>query len=351
MIEGLKKNRPSKKVIYPFRFLNTNKLVRLNEKQLNCIPYLSSLVAHKDDFLSVQNENGEYILHPPIHYTWFMAILPSIISKQPYTLITELPEHENILGTLQLFDYLGLGSFPFPLFKEKHLILSNDTGNDTCVEYHRANLVETRTTAAEFIIALTKNAYNLVDYGAVDDIVSLIMVILSNPTVYSSRFRHHTLTIAKECCWMVFSKNQQLRLHSIHQKMQKHRKLNSFMYLYDDNNSLPDHFVNAFSWRGVYKPLEENNINKSTERMSPNELASLIWHIRKMVELYESCLKELLRRSDLSFYSFKPSEKIELQRKKEEAHSARSGCFNKFPKRPNIDKFKHPSGRKSHKYR
>jgi hypothetical protein len=351
MIEGLKKNRPSKKVIYPFRFLNTNKLVRLNEKQLNCIPYLSSLVAHKDDFLSVQNENGEYILHPPIHYTWFMAILPSIISKEPYILINELSEHDNILGTLQLFDYLGLGSFPFPLFEGKHLILSNGTSNDTHVEYHRANLVETRTTAAEFIIALSKNAYNLVEYGAVDDIISLITVILSNPTVYSSRFRHHTLRIAKECCWIFFSKNQQLRLHNTHQKMQKHRKLNSLMYLYDDKNSLPEDFVNAFSRRGVYKPLEENYINGSTERMIHYRDASVVSYRRPLLEqLNVYFLEEILLYINLYSSPF-TTEQIEMQRKKEEAHSARSGCFNKFPKRPNIDKFKHPSGRKPLKYR
>ncbi|CAF4219748.1 unnamed protein product, partial [Adineta steineri] len=241
---------------YTFRFTDSNQCICLNQQQLDCIPYLSVLVSHKDNFLSNQNETGEYLLHPPFHYTWFIAVQHSISSEQPYTLFTELPEHENILGAIQLIDYLGCTSFPLPLLKETDLLFSNSTTDERLVTYHRANLVETRNTTAEFVIALSKNAYNLHDYKTVNEIISLIKIILTNPTVYSSRFRHHVLTVAKECCWMYFSKVQQLQLYTTHQNIQKQRKLNSLMYLYDDNNPLPDDFSNVFVWKGTYIALK-----------------------------------------------------------------------------------------------
>ncbi|CAF4053371.1 unnamed protein product, partial [Rotaria sordida] len=119
MTETLEINNENKKVMYAFRFTTSNKCIHLNQKQLDSIPYLSAIVAHKHDFLSTRNENGEYLLNSPIQYTWFMAVLHSIILGQSYTLFTELPERENILGTLQLFDYLGLNSFDLPLLKGK----------------------------------------------------------------------------------------------------------------------------------------------------------------------------------------------------------------------------------------
>ena len=60
---------------YTFRFCNNDKVIQLTEEQLNCIPYLSLLVAHNNDFESVQNEDGQYILNSRIRYNWFMPIL------------------------------------------------------------------------------------------------------------------------------------------------------------------------------------------------------------------------------------------------------------------------------------
>jgi hypothetical protein len=103
---------------YAFRFGSSDKLVHLTQQQLDLIPYLSALVAHKDDFSSIQNENDEFVLNNPIEYSWFMSILRSIISKNPYILFNELSEHDNKLDTLQLFDYLGIDSFLPPLIKK-----------------------------------------------------------------------------------------------------------------------------------------------------------------------------------------------------------------------------------------
>jgi len=108
-------------VMYTFRFGSSDKLVHLTQQQLDSIPYLAALVAHKNDMSSIQNENGEYVLNSPIHYQWFMPILHSITSKNPYTLFNELTEDNNVLDTLQLFDYLCIKSFPLPLTRGENL--------------------------------------------------------------------------------------------------------------------------------------------------------------------------------------------------------------------------------------
>ena len=76
-----------------FRLNDANERVcpkQQQQQQLDCIPYLAALIAYKDDFLSIENENGAYVLNPPICYTWFKSILHSIISEEPYVLFNEL---------------------------------------------------------------------------------------------------------------------------------------------------------------------------------------------------------------------------------------------------------------------
>ncbi|CAF1198901.1 unnamed protein product, partial [Rotaria sordida] len=87
----------NKIILYAFRFGTSDKLVHLTQQQLDRIPYLCALVAHKDDFLLNQNEYDEYVLHHPIEYTWFMPIFRSITSEHPYILFNEVPEDDNIL--------------------------------------------------------------------------------------------------------------------------------------------------------------------------------------------------------------------------------------------------------------
>ncbi|CAF1279835.1 unnamed protein product [Rotaria sordida] len=190
MTETLEINNENKKVMYAFRFTTSNKCIHLNQKQLDSIPYLSAIVAHKHDFLSTRNENGEYLLNSPIQYTWFMAVLHSIILGQSYTLFTELPERENILGTLQLFDYLGLNSFDLPLLKGKKLVLSNPSDNNNnekrSVGYYKANLMEARNTATKFIIAISKNLYDLLDTDTESSIEDPVINDIHVSTEWSS---------------------------------------------------------------------------------------------------------------------------------------------------------------------
>ncbi|CAF3790450.1 unnamed protein product [Rotaria sordida] len=148
---------PKQERIYTFHFRHSNKHVDLTDEELDHFPYLIALVEHKNDFLSVENENGEYVLSHSIEYPWFISILRSIKSEQPYTLFNELSEDNNVLDTLQLFDYLCINPFPLPLLKYEELVRSNPTNTDNDekrLEYHQANLSEARQTAAEFIIAL-----------------------------------------------------------------------------------------------------------------------------------------------------------------------------------------------------
>ncbi|CAF2891720.1 unnamed protein product [Rotaria sp. Silwood2] len=116
--------------IYKFRFDKSDKHIRLTQQQLDRIPYLSALVANKNDFSSIQNQNGEYVLKLPINYTSFMVILHSVAFEQPYKIFNELPEDENILETFQLLHYLHVNSFPTPYLRDKYSFLSNH------VNYH-----------------------------------------------------------------------------------------------------------------------------------------------------------------------------------------------------------------------
>lgn len=43
-------------------------------------------MTHKNHFLSIENENGEYVLNEPIKYSSFLFIIHSISSQNPYEL-------------------------------------------------------------------------------------------------------------------------------------------------------------------------------------------------------------------------------------------------------------------------
>ena len=194
---------------YVFRFLPANQVIHLTRQQVDLIPYLSALIVHKNDFVSIENENGEYVLNPPLEYHSLRHILRSISSNNPYELFDQLPEDENVFIILQLFDYLSLQSFALPLLKDTNLIRSNpDQNEDKRVKYHRATLSEARQTAAQFVIGLSKNEYQLNDPNTTKNILHLINIILSHSDVFSSSFRCHTFTIARKCCYSSFSKDQ-----------------------------------------------------------------------------------------------------------------------------------------------
>ncbi|CAF2115391.1 unnamed protein product [Rotaria magnacalcarata] len=340
-------------VSYTFRFGTSDKLIHLTQEQLDRFPYLTVLVAHKDDFLSILNENGEYVLSSPIRYTWFMAILHSLTSQNPCTLFNELPEGDNVLDTLQLFDYLCITSFPLPLLKHESLVRSNliiTEDKTKRVEYHTANLLEARQTAAEFIIALSKNEYDLDNSYTLKRIFSLIKLILYNRNVFSSRFRHHALTVVKECCSSLYVQNQRL-LPTI-QNIAQNSKVGAFMYLYDDDQPLPEDFENTFAWRGVNASIENDRTSHLAEyhkitlsigscHMGKSSLINFLYGIRDKASL------NIVKTQELLMLDNRNDEKLCIN----EVQSARSGHFNTLPKRPKVDKFKHRFGPKAQKYR
>jgi hypothetical protein len=374
MTEEIETTDTNKESMLTLRFGTSDKFIHLTQQQLDCIPYLAALVAHKDDMSSIQNENGEYVLNPPIHYNWFMPILHSITSKNPYTLFNELPEDNNILDTLQLFDYLSINSFPLPLLKDEILMRSNSTNAEdskTSIKYHKANLSEARQTAAEFVIALAKNEYKLSDSNINESIFTLINIVLFNPAIFNSRFRHHTLTVVKTCCYSFFSKTQQHQVQTTH-RIAQYRKTNSSVYLSDDVKSLPDKFQNTFGWRGVYVPIEENRTD-SLPVNSSNTASTSMWEglldFDYELMLPISSLNFETNFSELRYISWRdyresiiywertpdvrelPIYKTKQNQKNNEAQLARSGRLNTLPKRPNVDKFKHRFGPKTQKYR
>ena len=244
---------------YPFRSVSSNQLLHLTQPQLARIPYLSALIAHKDHFLSIQNEKGEYLLNDPIEYPSFIAILHSINSNNPYILLDQLSENENVLNTLQLVDYLGLQSCSLPILKDVNLVRTNpDQNEDQRVKYERASLVEARQSAAEFVIGVAKNEYQLDGPNMTNTIFNLMNIILSDSSVFSLSFRCHTLTIVRQCCYSFFSKDQKRQLHSTHRST-LFNKRNPSMYLSDENQAIPINFDNAFTWKSVDVKNDDNH--------------------------------------------------------------------------------------------
>jgi hypothetical protein len=270
---------------------------------------------------------------------------------------------------LQLRDYLSINSFRLPLLKTENLVLSNSNHikNQEKPVYYKANLSGARQTAAEFIIALAKNEYNLHDYNTMKRIFTLTKDILSNATVFSSRFRHHTLTVIRECCYPFFSNNRQNLLNNALQSTQYYN-IDTFVYLYDDYEPCPNDFKNTFAWRG-FMAIEVKQTNPSSidieERRSLNLLGEsngiLLDPHPSWFENFTASYSVFFERwfglrddSHITLdrgYRIFPAQRNQQNRKKKEAQSTPPERFNTLPKRPKVDKFKHRCGPKAQKYR
>jgi hypothetical protein len=342
---------------YTFRFGTSDKFVHLTQQQLDSIPYLTALVAHEDDISSIVNENGEYVLNPPIHYHQFMIIVRSITLDQPYILFTDTSEDENILDILHLYEYLCINTLRVPILKGDQSVSSYDSDIDNGrirIEYCKANDLETFDTAARFIIALSKNKYNSDDHRTVRDIFFLIKSIFSNSSVFDSRFRYHTLTIVKQCCFSLFSQKHQRQLPTSQQIINGDTRNDSLAYSYYDDQSPAKRYKDAFNWRAIYITTEEKEINRLLGHSNDNlclKSHAIIWfdrslppitdHVRRII-YYLQCVTTVLGGHQYPI--------VEKERDCQ-AISARSGRFNTLPKRPEVDKCKPRSGPKAQKYR
>ncbi|CAF3319103.1 unnamed protein product [Rotaria sp. Silwood2] len=331
-------SQANKEVMYAFRFDNSNKYVYLNQQQLDHLPYLSTVVNSTNKFLSAQNENGEYLLNSSIDYKWFMIILDSISSKTAYDLFNKLEEHENVLDILELFDYLGVSLFSIPLFKDEYLMLStpiNNDNKDRLIQYDRVNLSEMRNKAAEFIIALNKNEYNLDDIRTVNNIFSLVLLILSTPTAFSSRFCHHTLKVVSKCCFSLFLKEQQLQLPTI-QQVAENKKINSSIYISDGDLCPPEFVSNAFAWKAVYISTEENTLHSEVCTIQSDDklLLSNVIHLNYFLQILSM---SILKNDD--------------NKQKQQRKYVQPRYLHFIPKKTNVDKSKNRFNSKTKKYR
>ena len=334
------------KLIYRFRFGSTKKTVDLNEEEVQLIPYISRLVTYDDILQSCQNENGEYVLNSPIRFNYFQAILKSSKMKNYSILFDELSEEANVLGMLKLYDFLNLDPIPIPFLKDSYLLRSNRNeteNNEELIKYHRATLEETRETAVQFVISLNNNEYDIHDSKTLQTIFFLLMDILSNPSVFGTRICHHTFTVTENCCYSLSNKHEQHQLDKAQRSAQRYRTV----------ENLPNHFFNAFTWKGVLT-LEDKQQEKSLFETDSWLDYDLDYPIEWPNFTFHSRLRSYLALR-IQFLEFpgpehdRPLLSIEINTTSQ-AKLARSGHFNTLPKRPKIDKFKYQYPRKIRKH-
>ncbi|CAF2028543.1 unnamed protein product [Rotaria magnacalcarata] len=327
---------PNTELLYNFRFEHSGQNIHLTQKQLNLIPYLSTLLA---------NQKDEYVLKSPVDYTSFAVILRSVTSNQPYILFTELHEDADILNTLNLVNYLNINLFSIPPLQAESSIRSKGFTYQPV-----KNIFEARNTAAEFIIALRTRQY---DFDALDTkkhVFSLLMVIFSNLEVFSSRFRYHTLIVVKECCLHLFSEKQQLKFPNLEQ-IAGNKVIDSWVYLHDDEQPVPKNLENLFIRRQCARSVHEKDTDRF--KLSANSIIdishprkfSLTWHHSPFMHFlslhfitkchYFSNICYLLHLPKINYNHGNDTAYLN------EAQSARSGRFNTLSKRPTTDKFKH----------
>ena len=184
---------------------------------------------------------------------------------------------KNILNTLDLVDYLGLQLYSLPILKDINLVRSNpDQDENEKVKYLRASLSEARQTAAELVVGIAKNEYQMDDANTANNVFNLMNVILSTSSVFSSSFRSHTLTIVRKCCYPFFSKDQKRQLHGTHRTTLFNRR-NPSTYLSGENEAIPINFANVFTWKSVHVSIDDNHANSLSSDFN-DALARDIFH-------------------------------------------------------------------------
>ncbi|CAF1675236.1 unnamed protein product, partial [Adineta ricciae] len=205
-----------KEILHKFRFHPSNELIQLTQQQLIRLPLLNKFVENKTNFPLLQNDRHEYVLHHPIRFPWFIPLFHSINTQQPHVLFTELTIDENIFDVLQLFDYLCVDLFPSPLLDERNLRSLNPTKNTDrnrrLVYRPVKNVGEARTLAAQFILSLSRDEYDLNDFRTIESVFSLISVIFTRRDIFNSQFRYHTYTILDKCVFPLFFKRHPMEV-------------------------------------------------------------------------------------------------------------------------------------------
>ena len=246
------------------------------------LTWLFFLVEHDDHFSFIRNENGEYVLDPSIPCSCLTAIHLFITSKQSSSLFSRLPPGRSVLGMLELYDFLCIDPIANPILKHIGLVRSDQTENaqkNKDVKYRRSNLMETRNTATEFVIALAKNIYSLDDLETRERAFLLLEIILSSPAVFNRPCRIHTLTIVSKCCLSLFIIHQRNHLNMAQQSV-KDEKPNFNSLILDENQPLPDQCENAFTWTIIQQPIEVNGSDGELQSLPlVNSRSDVTWEI------------------------------------------------------------------------
>ncbi|CAF1072111.1 unnamed protein product [Adineta steineri] len=303
--------------MYKFGFDNCDKIVQLSEEEIHRIPYLLTLISHKDDFLSIKNDKNEYILHHPICYNLLIPILNSI-------------NNENSFDVLQLFNYLCLNQS----------IYLNDQ-NRFFTYYREKNLCEVRNNAAQLVLSLTKNAYDLNDLQTIEYIFLVITIIFSRKSIFNLQFCYHTYKILEKCVFPLFFKKHPIYLLN---DIKEDCRIDSNICFYNDN-------------QGYYEvKMSDNQIKQrcilivARGRGKSELLRELFGDPRKKYSTNTYNRSQNIKETELlskESTSLTMNSNLYLN----ESQSARLGYYNTRPKQAQIDKFKHKYKTKVNKYR
>ena len=66
----------------------------------------------------------------------------------------------------------------------------------------------------------------------------------------------------KKSCYSLFSRSQRRQLYNTY-RIDKIKEINSSVYLSNDDEPLPNMFLNEFAWRDAYVPREDYHIDFS----------------------------------------------------------------------------------------
>jgi hypothetical protein len=185
---------------HSFRF-GSGEVVRLNEQQIDRIPYLAGLVSSADWFVGARDAEGHFKLDPTIEFEYFSDVLEVSLCCSLQELVAYLPLKRDIIPVITHLDFLGLIDQATPTLDEV-----DDTFFCTLVyQIHVGNFTERiqpcsfQTMAARFAIALVKEDYDFTDDQVMDRIYWYVLFILSAHSVFNAYFRHNVYRIATLC--------------------------------------------------------------------------------------------------------------------------------------------------------
>jgi hypothetical protein len=179
---------------------------------------------------------------------------------------------------LDLYDFLCVNPIQVPLLKGQNLLRTKSDDIDTKkfrLEYSPVtSLMEIRDIAAQFIIGISKNEYDLKDSDTLNNVFSLIMTILSNPIIFDMGLCDHMLTMIKYSYFPLFSSTQQHQLEKADQSIESITTC-SLERLCADGKLLLRDFPDAFVWKSKYIIIEDNHNTHGSDRYyKPNKIVT-----------------------------------------------------------------------------